>query len=402
MIIAHITTVPTSLRFLTGQVGHMRSAGFQICAVSSPGSDLGRFADEEKMPTHAVAMPRRISPVQDIVAILRLCQIFRQTRPQIVHSHTPKGGLLGIIAAWLCRVPVRIYHMRGLPMTSKSGLKRLLLKWTERVSCSLSHEVLCVSHSLRDVAVAERLCPARKIRVLAHGSGQGVDAAGRFNPGQADVQDGGRRLRRILEIPDSALVLGFVGRIVRDKGVHELVAAWRQLRTEFPSLHLLIVGHFESEDPIGRDAEQALGGDERVHLLGFLEDMPCLYANLDVLVLPTYREGFPNVLLEAAAMEVPAVATKVPGCFDAIEDGATGTLVPARDAEALAAAVSRYLVDPELRQRHGRAGRQRVLRDFRPEVIWEAIYQEYVRLLRQHGLTLPEPRSNRSMDRRAA
>ena len=187
-----------------------------------------------------------------------------------------------------------------------------------------------------------------------------------------------------------ALVVGYVGRIVRDKGLVELIEAWRTLRNEFPSLHMLVVGPFEPQDPVPSDVEGILRGTERIHLAGQLEDPSALYAIMDIVVLPSYREGLPLVPLEAAAMALPVVATRIPGCVDAVVDGQTGTLVPPRNAWAVAQAIHRYLEDPALRRRHGLAGRERVVRDFRQEVMWEAIYQEYVRLLREKGLQLPE------------
>jgi len=286
-------------------------------------------------------------------------------------------------------------------MTSKSGVKRAVLRWAEKISCGLSHQVLCISHSLRDVAVSEGICSPEKIKVLGCGSGQGVDGRDRFNPRRIN-RLAGSRLRREYDIPADAPVVAFIGRIVRDKGMLELVAAWNRLRERFPSLHLLIAGRFEPQDRVAPEVERVLREDDRIHLAGYVEDTPSFYSAMDVLVFPTYREGFPNVLLEAAAMEVPVVATRIPGCVDAVEDGVTGTLVPVRDAEALADATERYLRDPQLRRRHGRAGRRRVLRDFRPEVIREAMYQEYVRLREAKGLPVPEPRGAPPVEKMAA
>ncbi len=389
--IVHITTVPISLGFFTGQIGYMKARGFEIQAISSPGADLKKFAEREQVAIDAVEMPRRITPLRDLIAIFRLWRTLRRIRPAIVHAHTPKGGLLGSIAAWLARVPVRIYHMRGLPLIAAWGHKRLLLRWSEKVACLLAHRVFCVSHSVREVAVAEALCPSEKIKVLLRGSGNGVDATHRFNP--ANVGQNARKDTRSSHgIPADAQVVGFVGRIVRDKGMAELAGAWRTLREEFPILHLLVVGPFEPQDPVPPEVEALLRGDTRIHLTGMVDDTQPLYAAMDIVALPTYREGFPNIPLEAAAMALPVVATRIPGCVDAVEDGVTGTLVPPRDATALADAIRTYLNHPELRRQHGQAGRQRVLRDFRPEAIWEALYQEYVRLLREKGLPSLPPR----------
>lgn len=383
--LVHIATVPQSLGFISGQVGYMKARGFEISGISSPGEFLSRFAEREHVCVHAVNMPRRITPLHDVAALARIWIVLRRIRPHIVHAHTPKGGVLGMVSAWLAGVPVRIYHMRGLPFTTASGWRRRLLMWSERISCGLAHRVLCVSSSVRQVAVNSRLCLPEKIAVLARGSGNGVDAAQRFNG--ANIPPSLREeTRRRYNIPPDALVLGFIGRIVRDKGIVELAGAWKELRNEFPDLHLMLVGPHEMQDSIPAEIDRTLHSDSRVHFLGEEWNTPPLYAVMDVLALPTYREGFPNVLLEAAGMKVPVVATQVPGCTDAVQDGVTGMLVPPYDAARLAGAVRTYLHDAELRRRHGAAARDWVLREFRPVAIWQAVYQEYVRCLLENGL----------------
>jgi glycosyltransferase involved in cell wall biosynthesis len=194
--------------------------------------------------------------------------------------------------------------------------------------------VFCVSHSIREVVVSQKLCPATKVKVLLRGSINGVDAVNRFN--KANVSETNRQeLCSQYGIPLDALVVGFVGRIVRDKGIAELVSAWKTLCKEFPKLHLLMVGEFEPQDPVSPEVKHSLNHDSRIHMTGMTWNTPQLYAAMDVLVLPTYREGFPVVPLEAAAMQLPIVATRIPGCIDAVQDGVTGTLVPPRNAEAL-------------------------------------------------------------------
>lgn len=387
-LVVQVTTVPMSLAFLRGQVGYMKHRGFEIAAVSSPGARLESFGREEGIPVFAVEMARRVTPIRDLRALVRLVSLFRDLRPDIVHAHTPKAGLLGMIAAAMTRVPVRVYHMRGLPLLSATGWRRGLLSWTERVSCHLSHQVLSVSGSIRKEALRMGLSPPHRITVLANGSGNGVDAEGRFDPSRVESEDV-RRVRCRFGIPESARVLGFVGRIVRDKGIMELAEAWSLLRDVFPDLHLLLVGPLEPRDPVPEEAREALKTDSRVHFSGMDWNTPPLYASMDVLALPTYREGFPNVPMEAAAMGLPVVATRIPGCVDAVQDGVTGTLVPVRDANSLAEAVRRYLEDPALRQLHGAAGRERMLEDFRPEFIWEALHDQYLRLLQASGRPLP-------------
>lgn len=367
-----------SLTFLRGQVGFMKTKGMTVHALSSPGPDLQDFGESEDVPIHAVAMTRRVTPLRDLMGVIEIWKVIRELNPMIVHAHTPKGGLLGMIAAFGTGARVRIYQMRGLPFVTARGFRRSILRLSELLSCRLAHIVLCNSHSMRQIAVDEGLCPPHKIEVLQGGSGNGVDATARFNP---TIQDPGirRKTRENLCIPLHATVIGFVGRIVKEKGIGELEEAWRDLREVHPDAHLLMVGPFESRDQVPGLAVERLQKDPRVHLVGMEWNTPPLYAAMDLVVLPTYREGFPNVPLESAAMGLPVVATSVPGCTDAVQDGRTGLLVPPRDSRSLANAVNVYLNDAALRRRHGEAGRERVLRDFRQELIWESIYSVYER-----------------------
>ncbi len=380
----HVTTVPMTLHFVAGHVVEARSRGFEVHVLSSPGEALDGFARDLLVQAHAVPMARRIAPLADLAALARMIGVMRRVRPTIVDAHTPKGGLLAMVAAALCRVPVRVYHQHGLPLMTATGLKRRLLGATERLACRLAHQVFCVSGSLRDVLVSEGLCPPGRIEVLEHGSIDGVEAERTFNPAAVSAETTARARARY-QIPPDAPVIGFVGRVVRDKGVVELAGAWRLLREEYPSLHLLMAGPLEREDPIPAEVERALREDPRVHLAGMVHDMPAVYRAIDLLVLPTYREGFPTAPLEAAAMGLPVVATRIPGCVDAVREGETGLLVPARDATALTAAIRRYLDDADLRRQHGESGRRRVRRDFDPARVRGALFQAYLRLLGRRG-----------------
>ncbi|HET9014948.1 MAG TPA: sugar transferase [Thermomicrobiaceae bacterium] len=390
--LVHVMTVPATLPFLRGQAAYLRRHGVAVAAVvTAPGPGLDAFGASEGVPVYPAPMTRRITPLADLIAVVRLYRLLRRLRPDIVHAHTPKGGLLGMLAARLARVPVRVYHLRGLPLATATGSRRRLLRWGEWASCRLAQRVICVSPSLREVALAERLCPPEKIVAPPHGGSRGVDATGRFDPASVD-DDARRRARDGLGIPWDAPVVGFVGRVVPDKGLAELGDAWATLREEHAALHLLVAGPEEPDDPLPAPLRARLAADPRVHLTGPVEDVVPLYAAMDVLAFPSRREGLPNVCLEAAAMAVPVVACAIPGVVDAVVDGVTGTLVPSRDAGALAAAVGRYLADPELRRRHGAAGRDRMLRDFRPEEVWDAILAEYRRLLERRATPArPEP-----------
>jgi len=380
VILVHVTTVPETLGFLRGQIGFMKQRGFEVHAVSSPGKLLEEAGAREGIPVHAVDMPRRITPLKDLVALCKLYLLFRRLKPDIVHAHTPKGGVLGVLAARLAQVPVVIYGMRGLPFVTAMGIKRKLLCWSEKISCLFAHRVIAVSFSIREKALASGFCEETKIHVLGSGSGNGVDAVSHFNPDKYPPHKRAA-IKRNLQIPPESLLLGYVGRIVRDKGIVELEATWQVLRQHFTNLYLILVGLLEPQDPVPEPVIARLKSDSRIRFTGWVEDPTPLYAVMDILVLPTYREGFPNTLLEAGAMEVPVVATRVDGCVEAVVDGVTGLLIPPRDSQALAASCSRLLKDSILRQQMGQSGRQRVLRYFRPEKIWEALYKEYISLM---------------------
>lgn len=383
MVLIHVTTVPETFTFFRGQIAYMKKRGIQIHGVSSPGALLEEVGTRESIPVHGIAMPRRITLIRDIKALYKLYRLFCFLKPDIVHAHTPKGGLLGVVAARLARVPVVIYGMRGLPFVTASGQKRKLLKLTEMVACRLADRTVAVSNAIRNTAISMQLCCEDKILVLAHGSGNGVDAEGRFNPHR--LPPGIREnIRSNYQIPADALVLGYVGRIVRDKGIIELEAAWQTIRHKFSSIHLLLIGKIENQDPVPRQILERLKSDPLVRFVGPVAETAPFYAAMDILVLPTYREGFPNTPLEAAAMELPVVATDVDGCPETLSPGITGLLVPPRDSLALTEAISELVVNRKLRVRMGQAGRERVLRYFKPDIIWEALYQNYQELIELH------------------
>jgi glycosyltransferase involved in cell wall biosynthesis len=240
----------------------------------------------------------------------------------------------------------------------------------------LAHRVFSVSHSIREVAVKENLCPPEKITVILGGSSNGIDALGLFNPDNLPPNTR-QEIRRKYNIPEDAIVLGFVGRLIRDKGVEELARTWQILRDEFPNLHLLVVGYSEPQDPVSQDVRDLLMSDPRIHMTGSINGMPPFYAAMDIFTLPTYREGLPNVLLEASAMKLPIVTTDVPGCTDVVEDGYTGLLVPVCDVKALVEKIRKYIENAELCYQHGNAARDRIIQEFRRE----PMYQEYFKLL---------------------
>ncbi len=392
MKLLHITTDPRTLGFVLPQMLFMRAKGWDVHAMASPG-DYESALRNNSVPFHAVSMHPRIDPLSDLVSIARMCLSIGRLRPAIIHAHTLKAGLIAMIAGTVTGVPIRIFHLHGLPHLGARGFRRRLLAWSTRAACRLAHRVLCVSTSVRQVLTDENLCSPERAVVPVHGSCDGIDALHRFNPSRIPARHA-EALRSGCGIPPHALTVAFIGRLVRHKGLGELGEAWKLLRAAHPDMHLLIAGDFEPQDPIPPDTLGLFRSDPRVHMVGLCTQMPELYTCVDLVVLPSYYEGLPLVLLEAAAMGLPVVASAIPGNVDAVRNHETGILFRLHDATDLALAIGRYANDPALRGRHGGAARQRVLRDFSPAPVREFIFREYTRLLALRGMDLPTPRSS--------
>jgi len=378
--LVHVFTLARSCVFLSGQCRFMAENGFRVHVISSPGEQLDRLCAEDGAIGHTLSMNRVISPLEDAVALWRLYLLFRRLRPDIVHGHTPKASLLSAIAARLARVPVYVHHLHGLRHTTKVGLESLLVSGSEYVTCKLSKRVYCVSGSLMDQTVKEKLCSKKKARVLLKGSINGIDAETKFNP--ARYSSGRAQVREELGIPSSSRVIGYVGRIARDKGIEDLLRGWRKIQAACPDTALVILGGLDDSDPPSDATLCSLGQDANVRLVGETDEVEKYLSIIEVLLFPTHREGFGLVAAESNAMEIPVVAFSVTGCVDAIVDGRTGILVPLGDSDALADAVLAYLRDESLRREHGRNGRIRVIQDFDRHRLWHVLRDEYFDILR--------------------
>lgn len=379
-----MVTSSVSVNLRRGQAKNLREAGFDVLLVSSRGEELEAVAREEGVRGLGVKMEREISPLEDLRSLWRLYRVIRQFRPDLTDVGTPKAGLLGGLAAWLNRVPCRIYMLHGLRCETAVGLKRGLLLVTERVACLCAHRVICVSESLRQRAVSMGIVELDRTEVLGSGSCNGVEAE-RF----AATEDSLRaalELREQVGIARNAPVIGFVGRFVADKGIAELFEAYSRLRQSFPELRLLLVGDFEEGDPVPEELRRRIINDPHVTITGFLKEVAPYYHVMDVFALPTRREGFPTSVLEAHAAGKPVVTFRATGAVDAVVDGVDGIVVEARDVGGLAEALARLIGDPSLAQTMGRRGRDRAVGEFQPGRIWSALAESYVRSLKEKGV----------------
>jgi lipopolysaccharide/colanic/teichoic acid biosynthesis glycosyltransferase len=382
--VVHVVTAAITTRLMRGQLRYLREAGFEVTLVSSPGADLDSMAAEEGVGKAAVPMEREIAPLQDLRSLWSLWRLMRRLRPTVVNVGTAKAGLLAGIAARLARVPCRVYTLHGLRLETTRGLKRSVLASAERTACRCAQHVLCVSPSVRSRAVELDLVDRDRCSFLGAGSFNGVEVE-RFAPTPERLAQAAA-LRRQLRIPSDAPVIGFVGRFTRDKGLPELVAAFQAVRDRLPNVRLLLLGRFESGDPVPPEVRTFLETDPGVVHAGFVADPSIHYQVMDVLALPTYREGFPTVVLEAAAAEKPVVSTYATGARDAVIDGVTGMLVPIGDSKALGEALLAVLEDRSLAEGLGRAGRRRVEQHYMPEQVCGELAKLYRRLLSRNGL----------------
>lgn len=378
--LVYIATHPvTAFRLMDGQLGYMRRQGFDVTVITSPGALLDRTAAREGVRSIPIPMTREITPMGDGLALARLVQTLTRLRPTLVNAGTPKAGLLGVTAARLCRVPVVVYLLRGLRFEGTAGVKRLLLCASEHVAAGLADRVFVNGESLRQRFITLGCAPAAKTWVPSSGSSNGVEVE-RFAP-SPERRAWARQERVRLGIPERAVVIGFVGRFARDKGIVELLEAFERAALRDARLHLLLVGDHDDTDPLPREARARLESDPRISTTGFVDEPAPFYSLMDVFAFPSHREGFPNAPLEAAAAELPVVAYRVVGSEDAVVDGVTGLLLPRADVVALETGLLRYVGDPALRAQHGRAGRARVELEFERKVVWAALADEYKRLI---------------------
>lgn len=352
----------------------LREAGFRVTLVSGPGELLLRTAAAEGVEWCSVSMRRQIAFFSDAVSLFRLCGLLRRVRPDLVEFSTPKAGLLGTLAARICRVPRRIYMLRGLRLERTNGVKRRLLLAAEKLAASSAHVVLCNSESLRASALAAGIAPAEKLRILGGGSSNGVDTY-RYSPGESHV-------RQQFSVPLDVPVVGFVGRLTRDKGLPELIEAFETIVRAEPHTHLLLVGGFDhSEDRLSAELRNRILSHPRIRMTGYVEQTAEFYRAMDVMVLPSWREGFPNAVLEAAATGIPVVTTTTTGSRDSVVPEVTGLLIPPGYPEAISEAVLKLLRDPERRRQMGRAARSWVLEHYIDERVLKLTTDFYRSLL---------------------
>ena len=384
--VAHVTTIDMGLRLLLlNQLRSLQEAGYEVTGISAPGPYVP--AIEAAGIRHlAVPMTRSVTPLADLRALWSLYRLMRRERFTIVHGHTPKAELLGQLAARLAGVPIVVDTFRGIYYRQEMHpVWRRLFVLMARLAARCADSVLSQSREQMEMALREGICPPAKLRYL----GNGIDVQ-RFDRRALDPQ-AVDRARQELALPAGAAVVGFVGRLVAEKGVPELLQAAPTVLKQVPDTRFLFIGPLDHDKPdaLPPDIAARLSVKEASVFAGERDDMPALYALMDLFVLPSRRESFPRAPMEASAMEVPCVVTDIPGCREAVEHGRNGLLVPPGDVPALAAAIVDLLTDREQARRLGREGRRVALERFDEQMVFDKVKAEYARLLQAKGLSAP-------------
>jgi glycosyltransferase involved in cell wall biosynthesis len=379
--ICRVVTVPLTFQTLfREQIEYLSGQGFDLTLVSSPGPALEELSRLLDLICYPVNISRKPQIGRDLVSLFTLLNLFVRKRFDIVHSTTPKAGLLTAVSSFLARIPVRIHTFTGQVWVGMKGVSRRIVRQCDWIIGHLSTHCYADSLSQRDFLIDEGLVSASKIRVLGPGSVGGVSLT-RF---RSEIHRGEQalRTRHELGVLEESLVILFVGRVTKDKGIVELVEAFQRLQKSQPNIELILIGPFEPDrDPLPEQTLNEINTNNKIHTVGFSTQPEKYMGAADIFCLPSYREGFGSVVIEAGAMELPTVATRVTGLVDAVVDGETGFLVPPKNIEALSTALAKLLSTPEIRYRMGKTARQRAIREFDSQVINQIVAEEYRRLV---------------------
>lgn len=365
-----------SLRYLLrGQMRFMALQGIEVHMASANGREVDEVSLYEGCPHFTFNLTRSITPIIDLITTIRLAIFLKKGNYTIVHSHTPKAGLIAMLASKIAGVKIRLHTVAGIPWMEANGLKRLLLKRVDKLAYSCATEVYPNSFELKKFMLKEKLVAPKKLKVLGNGSSNGIDTSF-FCP--SSVPESKKELRAIYEIPKDKFVFVFVGRIVADKGIEELFDAFKQLSNR---AHLVLVGPLEKElDPISEEAMHFFSSSKSVSLLGYQNDVRPFLKLADALVLPSYREGFPNVPMQAGAMNLPSIVSDINGCNEIIVHRKNGLIVPVKDSQSLLESMNLLIQDSELYLHLKSNARQMIVDRYNQEQMWNTILNEYSEL----------------------
>ena len=380
-----ITTVPISFKvLLKGQLRFMASNGFDVKGVSSEGEELREVRENEGVVMEAINMSRKITPFQDLKSLWEMWNFLRKEKPQIVHTHTPKAGIIGMLAARLAGVPHRLHTVAGLPLMEATGIKRKILNFVEKLTYSSATRVYPNSKGLYDFILQNNFTQSNKLKIIANGSSNGINTTF-FSPEQVSETEKAA-LREKLNIQPDDFVFVFVGRIVSDKGINELIKAFSELQTaennELTGIKLLLVGGLESDlDPLNPETLAEINQNKDIISAGFQQDVRPFFAISDALAFPSYREGFPNVVMQAGALGLPSIVSDINGCNEIIVEGENGLIIPPKNVEKLKEKMLTLAKDKNLYIKLKENSRRMIESRYEQSVVWNALLEEYEGLL---------------------
>jgi len=371
-----ITTVPSSLRTLLRGQQRFMSNHYEVIGVSGDGDALAEVRQNEGIKTHVVEMTRTITPFKDLKAVYQLYKFFKTEKPFIVHTHTPKAGTVGMLAAKLAGVPHRLHTIAGLPLLEATGNKRKLLNTVEKFTYGCATRILPNSFGLEQIILEHKFTKPNKLKVIGNGSSNGINTE---HYDTTLVSEGVKtNLRAELNISKDDVVFIFIGRIVRDKGINELVAAFNSLSEKSENCKLILVGPRENHlDPLLPETEDLIKSNKQILAVGLQKDIRPYVAISDVLTFPSYREGFPNVVLQASCMGLPCIVGNINGCNEIIENNINGLIIPVKDAKAIENAMQFMIDFPEKRKAMIAHTRTRIIERYKQEFVWNELLKTY-------------------------
>jgi len=378
--LVRITTIPLSLeKLLEGQLTYMEKH-YEVIAIAAEKERLEQYGKSNGVRTFWVEMTRKITPLQDLKAVVKLYKFFKKERPLIVHTHTPKAGIVGMLAGKLAGVPIRLHTVAGLPLIETSGFKRKILDLVETFTYKLSTRVYPNSLELKKLILKLGYAKRNKLKVLGKGSSNGIDT-NYFDPSNFIKKKEKLRYKKELGIPEEDFVFVFVGRLVSEKGINELVTAFSQLYSSHQNISLLLVGPFEQKlDPLDNTVFKIIKSHPKIFTTGYQEDVRSYFSISDVLTFPSYREGFPNVVMQANAMGLPAIVTNINGCNEIIRDGINGKIIPVKNIKDLKANMEELLLDTSLRSKLAQNARKLIQDNYERRKFWAILLKEYKEL----------------------
>jgi glycosyltransferase involved in cell wall biosynthesis len=378
-----ITTVPISMeKLISGQMRFMSNHGFEVFMVSSDYDNVAEIEQKELSKYVTINMTRTISPVKDLVSLWKMIVLFRSKRPSIIHTHTPKAGFIGMLAGKLSGVPIRLHTVAGLPLMESRGLKRTVLEFIERLTYGCATRVYPNSSNLKQFILSSNFCSPGKLKVLGNGSSNGIDTMA-FKRSK-NIDEEARTITLKFDIKPEEFVFVFVGRLVKDKGIEELVEAYTKFSLQYSNTKLLLVGPEEGDlDPLSESCVLEMHSNPNILLAGYQPDVRPYLSLSNVLVFPSYREGFPNVPLQAGCFDLPSIVTNINGCNEIILEGENGLIIPVKNCVALYNAMERIYLDKDLYTRLSLMARKLVVDRYEQTVMWDIIHGEYKQLLNE-------------------